>query len=60
LVFNHCFHLHRKINNHEFKISPKYKTLKLYRVAKSGHSHRAELMLALLDIPYETIEIDIM
>lgn len=29
-----------------------------YRVAKSGHSHRAELMMALLDLPYETIEVD--
>lgn len=32
--------------------------IKLYRVAKSGHSHRAELMMALLDIPYETVDID--
>ncbi len=32
--------------------------IKLYRVAKSGHSHRAELMMALLDLPYETIEVD--
>ena len=32
--------------------------IKLYRVAKSGHSHRAELMLSLLDIPYETVEVD--
>lgn len=32
--------------------------IKLYRVAKSGHSHRAELMMALLDLPYETVEVD--
>ena len=32
--------------------------IKFYRVAKSGHSHRAELMMALLDLPYETIEVD--
>lgn len=32
--------------------------IKLYRVAKSGHSHRAELMMALLGLPYETIEVD--
>ncbi|MEP2101647.1 MAG: glutathione S-transferase [Parasphingorhabdus sp.] len=32
--------------------------IKLFRNPKSGHSHRAELMLALLDIPYETIDLD--
>lgn len=32
--------------------------IKLHRVAKSGHSHRAELMLAFLDLPYETVEVD--
>ena len=32
--------------------------IKLYRNPKSGHSHRAELMMALLDIPYETIDLD--
>ncbi|WP_199194814.1 glutathione S-transferase family protein [Phyllobacterium phragmitis] len=30
----------------------------LYRNPKSGHCHRVELMLALLDIPYETIDLD--
>ncbi len=32
--------------------------IKLYRNVKSGHSHRAELMMAFLDLPYETIEPD--
>ena len=32
--------------------------IKLYRVLKSGHSHRAQLMMALLDLPYETIDVD--
>lgn len=30
----------------------------LYRSPKSGHCHRVELMLALLEIPYETIDLD--
>ncbi|WP_018690420.1 glutathione S-transferase [Ahrensia kielensis] len=32
--------------------------VKLYRNPKSGHCHRVELMLALLDLPYETIDLD--
>ena len=32
--------------------------IKLYRTPKSGHCHRVELMLALLDLPYETIDLD--
>ena len=32
--------------------------VKLYRHPKSGHCHRVELMLSLLDIPYETIDLD--
>ncbi|EEE36595.1 glutathione S-transferase [Rhodobacteraceae bacterium KLH11] len=32
--------------------------IKLYRNPKSGHCHRAELMLAFLDLPYETIDLD--
>lgn len=32
--------------------------IKLYRTPKSGHCHRAELMLALLDLPYETVDLD--
>jgi len=32
--------------------------IKLYRNPKSGHSHRAELMMALLDIPYEAVDLD--
>lgn len=30
----------------------------LYRNPKSGHCHRVELMLALLEIPYETLDLD--
>ncbi|MEM7701565.1 MAG: glutathione S-transferase [Pseudomonadota bacterium] len=32
--------------------------VKLFRNPKSGHSHRAELMLALLDIRYEPVDLD--
>ncbi len=32
--------------------------LTLYRNPKSGHCHRVELMLALLGIPYRTIDLD--
>ncbi|MEJ6396139.1 glutathione S-transferase [Gymnodinialimonas sp. 2305UL16-5] len=32
--------------------------IKLYRAPKSGHCHRVELMLAFLDLPYETIDLD--
>lgn len=32
--------------------------IKLYRNPKSGHCHRVELLLALLDLPYETIDLD--
>lgn len=32
--------------------------IKLFRTPKSGHCHRVELMLALLDLPYETIDLD--
>lgn len=32
--------------------------IKLYRNPKSGHCHRVELMLALLGLPYETIDMD--
>lgn len=32
--------------------------IKLYRNPKSGHCHRVELMLSLLDLPYETIDLD--
>ncbi|QBC30342.1 glutathione S-transferase family protein [Pandoraea sp. XY-2] len=34
--------------------------IRLYRHALSGHCHRVELMLHLLDLPYETIDIDLM
>ncbi|MBU2954784.1 glutathione S-transferase family protein [Marinobacter sp. F3R08] len=33
--------------------------IKLYRHPKSGHCHRVELMMALLDLPYEVIDIDV-
>ncbi|WP_394202604.1 glutathione S-transferase family protein [Marinagarivorans algicola] len=32
--------------------------IKLYRNLLSGHCHRVELMLSLLNIPYETIDLD--
>lgn len=32
--------------------------IKLYRNPMSGHCHRVELMLAFLDVPYETIDLD--
>lgn len=32
--------------------------LKLYRNPKSGHCHRVELMLALLEVPYENVDLD--
>ncbi|MCV3271838.1 glutathione S-transferase family protein [Roseobacter sinensis] len=32
--------------------------VKLYRNPKSGHCHRVELMMSLLDVPYETIDLD--
>ena len=32
--------------------------IKLYRSPKSGHCHRVELMMAFLDLPYETIDLD--
>lgn len=32
--------------------------VKLYRNPKSGHCHRVELMLSLLDVPYETVDLD--
>ncbi|MEM7215140.1 MAG: glutathione S-transferase [Pseudomonadota bacterium] len=33
-------------------------SIKLYRNPKSGHCHRAELMLAFLKLPYQTIDLD--
>ncbi len=32
--------------------------VKLYRNAKSGHCHRAELMMAFLGVPYEPVDLD--
>ena len=32
--------------------------IKLYRSPISGHSHRAQLMMALLDLPFEMIDMD--
>lgn len=34
-------------------------TLKLYRHPLSGHAHRAELALSLLDLPHERIDVDL-
>jgi len=36
------------------------KPVKLYGLPVSGHAHRAELMLAFLDIPCEKIDVDLM
>lgn len=33
--------------------------IRLYRFALSGHCHRVELMLNLLDLPYEAVDIDL-
>jgi len=33
--------------------------IRLYRFALSGHCHRAELMLSLLDLPFEAIDVDL-
>ena len=34
--------------------------IKLFGLSVSGHAHRAELMLALLDLPYEKVDVDLM
>lgn len=34
-------------------------TLQLYRNAISGHCHRVELFLALLGLPFESIDVDL-
>ena len=36
------------------------KPVKLYGLPVSGHAHRAELMMAFLDVPYEKIDVDLM
>jgi len=45
-------------------MSPKFPAqaspVKLYRSPRSGHCHRVELMMAFLDVPYETIDLDMM
>ena len=33
--------------------------LKFYRYPLSGHAHRVELMLSLLDVPYEAVDVDL-
>ena len=33
-------------------------TVTLYRNPKSGHCHRVELMMSFLDVPYETVDLD--
>ena len=37
---------------------PPARPIRLYRHALSGHCHRVELMLSLLELPFETVEID--
>lgn len=39
---------------------PHMTPIKLYRHPISGHSHRVELMLSLLDLPFERIEVDLL
>ena len=39
------------------KPSPQDDPIQLYRHAKAGQSHHAELMLAVLDLPYETVDV---
>lgn len=36
------------------------RAIKLYRAAISGHSHRVELFLSLLGVPFELIDVDLM
>lgn len=40
------------------KFPATHSPVKLYRNPISGHCHRVELMLSLLDIPYQTIDLD--
>ncbi|MDP5253304.1 MULTISPECIES: glutathione S-transferase family protein [unclassified Vibrio] len=40
------------------KFSASDSPIKLYRNPKSGHCHRVELMMSLLDLPYECIDLD--
>ncbi|RTE67535.1 glutathione S-transferase [Amphritea opalescens] len=42
------------------KFSSTHAPIKLYRNPISGHCHRVELMLSLLDLPYETIDLDML
>ncbi len=42
------------------KFSTEQSPIKLYRNPLSGHCHRVELMMAFLDLPYETIDLDMM
>ncbi|TFZ03618.1 glutathione S-transferase family protein [Ramlibacter humi] len=34
--------------------------IRLHRLALSGHCHRVELMLSLLQLPYETVDVDLL
>ncbi len=42
------------------KFAPSATPIKLYRSPMSGHCHRVELMMSFLDIPYTTIDLDMM
>ena len=35
-------------------------SIRLYRHAVSGHAHRVQLMLSLLDLPFELVEVDLL
>jgi glutathione S-transferase len=39
-------------------IAPRH-PIKLYRMPLSGHCHRVELFLSLLQLPYQTVEVDL-
>lgn len=38
---------------------PTGKSLRLFRQALSGHSHRVELALSLLGLPHELVDVDL-
>ncbi len=42
------------------KFSQSSKPIKLYRSPMSGHCHRVELMMSFLNIPYTTVDLDMM
>ena len=41
-------------------MNPPSRPIVLHRMRLSGHSHRVELFLSLLQLPYETVEVDLL